>query len=343
MAEQHAEPAAQPGTTDPGTTPPPLPTRPDHVPWLAVAAFVVLAFGLGWLVCLPLWLDRGLANPLAKVLLIVLMFTPGLSAILVIRFVQKPQPTPILAYLGMWPLRPVRRTIWLAVIGLFGSVFIAVASALLAAALGVVKLDLVGFSGFAEIIKKQLAATGVSSTLPAPILVLVIAQLAAIPVGALINSVFAFGEELGWRGWLLPSLRPLGTWPALILTGAIWGLWHSPIILLGYNFRQPNLLGVLYMVLGCTFYGVFVGWLRLRSASVWPSAIAHGAFNASAGIAVLLMAAGSPGSPVDYLPLGWPGWIVCAVVAVVLVLTGQFRKQPSLGPASIGGTTPQSS
>lgn len=336
MAEEHAEPARKPGTTDPGTTapgtvPPPLPTRPDRVPWPAVGVFVVLAFGLGWLVCLPMWLSGGLANPLAGVLLILLMFTPGLAAIIVIRFVQKPQPRPMLAYLGMWPIRPVGRTIWLAVIGLFGSVLVSVASVFVAAAVGVIRLDLVGFSGFAAIIQRQLEATGSTSGLPLPIGILVLTQLAAIPFGALINSIFAFGEELGWRGWLLPSLRPLGTWPALILSGAIWGLWHSPVILLGYNFGQPNLLGVLYMVLGCTAYGVLIGWLRLRSASVWPSAIAHGAFNASAGIGVMLMAVGSPGSPVDFLPLGWAGWIVCAAIAVVLVLAGQFRRQPALG------------
>lgn len=300
------------------------------MPWPAVGAFVVLAYGLGWLVCLPLWLSRGLANPLAPVLLILLMFTPGISAVVVIRFMQRPQPKPMLAYLGMWPLQPVGRTILLAVVGLFGSVLVAVASVFLAAAVGVVKLDLVGFSGFAEIIQRQLEATGSTSGLPLPIGALVLAQLAAIPIGALINSVFAFGEELGWRGWLLPSLRPLGTWPALVLSGAIWGLWHSPVILLGYNFGQPNLLGVLYMTLGCAFYGVLIGWLRLRSASVWPAAIAHGAFNASAGVGAMLMAAGSPGSPVDFLPLGWPGWIVCAVLAVVLALTGQMGKQPAL-------------
>ncbi|WP_258566553.1 type II CAAX prenyl endopeptidase Rce1 family protein [Leucobacter luti] len=42
------------------------------------------------------------------------------------------------------------------------------------------------------------------------------------------NCIFTFGEEIGWRGWLLPALRPLGTWPALILSGAIWACGTRP-------------------------------------------------------------------------------------------------------------------
>ncbi len=44
-----------------------------------------------------------------------------------------------------------------------------------------------------------------------PVEIVVFAQIAMVPLGALLNSFFAFGEELGWRGWLVPALRPLGT------------------------------------------------------------------------------------------------------------------------------------
>lgn len=303
---------------------------PTRVPWPAVGAYILVSYGLAWLVALPLWLDEGLANPLAPMLLIALMFTPTAGTLVAARLVQRPRPAPLLTYLGIWPLRPTGRTIGLAAVGLFGSILISVASVLLAAALGFVRLDLVGFSGFAELLRRQLEAAGGPAELPAPVAVLVIAQLAAIPVGALINSLFAFGEEVGWRGWLLPSLRPLGIWPALLLSGAVWGLWHAPVILLGYNFGRTDLVGMAYMVLGCTAYGTFVGWLRLRSGSVWPAVVAHGAFNASANVGMLLLADGSPGTPVDYLPLGWPGWVVCALLVGGLVATRQFHKEGAL-------------
>jgi membrane protease YdiL (CAAX protease family) len=306
------------------------PDRPARVPWPAVAAYIVVAFGLAWLVALPLWLDGGLRNPLAPLILIAMMFTPTIGALVAVFVVQRPRPRSVPEYLGMWPLRPAWRLIGLTLAGIFGSIAISVAALFLAAAVGAVQLDLTGFSGFAELIRTQLAASGMEQQLPVPVGVLVAVQLLTIPFAALFNGFATVGEELGWRGWLLPSLRPLGTWPALLVTGALWGLWHSPLILLGYNFAEPNLLGVLLMTVGCMAYGVLIGWLRLRSGSVWPAVFAHGAFNASAGIGALLLAAGSPASPFALLPLGWTGWVVCTVIAVVLVLCGQFRRQPTL-------------
>lgn len=302
--------------------------RPQRVPWAAVAAYVAVAYALAWLVALPLWLNGGLRNPLAGILLIAMMYTPAIAALFVVFAVQRPRPVHVAEYLGIAPFRPARRIIGLALIGMFGSILVSVLSVLLAAAAGAIHLDLVTFSHFAGILRAQL--TAVHASVSVPVGLIVVLQLVAIPFGAMLNSVATVGEELGWRGWLLPSLRPLGTARSLLLTGLIWGLWHSPIILLGYDFGEPNLLGLLFMVVGCVLYGVLIGWLRLRSASLWPSVLAHGAFNASAGIGALLLAAGVPAPPVDYIPLGWPGWVVCASLIGVLAAFGQFRIQPTL-------------
>jgi membrane protease YdiL (CAAX protease family) len=314
----------QHGQTPPASSSPPL--VPATVPWTAVVTFVLLAGGLAWLVTLPLWLSgSGLANPLSILLLPLMMGTPAVAALIVVFLVQRPRPRPTAEYLGLWPLRPVGRTIWLTVIGIFGSALLVIFGVFLSGALGLVQLDLVTFSGFAQVLA---AASPAEQSIPVGLLVLI--QLLVIPFAAIVNGLFAFGEELGWRGWLLPSLRPLGTWPALLISGAVWGVWHSPLILLGYNFAQPNLYGVALMMGGCVFYGVLIGWLRLRSGSVWPSVFAHGAFNAAAGFLLLVVAADTTADPAATGPLGWVGWIVMAVVIAILVATGQFRKQPGL-------------
>lgn len=302
----------------------PFPTR---VPWIAVAAFVVIAFGLAWLVTLPLWLSgKGLATPGAIVSIVGMMYTPAAAALIVSFFVQRPRPRPLPEYLGLWPLRPVKRVLGLTLIGLFGAFLLVIVGVFVSAAFGLVHLDLVHFSAFHNVLEG--ASHGRS--IPIPISLLAVVEIATIPFGAVINSFATIGEELGWRGWLLPSLRPLGTWPALIVSGMVWGLWHAPIILLGYNFGQPNVLGVVMMVGGCLCLGILIGWLRLRSGSLWPPVFAHAAFNASAGFLAIVAAAGSNANPLIVGPLGFVPWAVMAVTIVVLVVTGQFRRQPRL-------------
>ncbi|KQY77240.1 metal-dependent membrane protease [Microbacterium sp. Root1433D1] len=297
-----------------------------RVPWTAVIVFVAVSFALAWLVALPLWLGDGLAEPISVLLLPVMMFTPAVAALVVTFVMRVPARGQRARFLGLWPMRPAKRVIWLMVAGWLVPPLLVGLGILLSAALGFVQLDLT-FAAFAAELEKAVPA---GTPLP-PVQVIVFAQLAMIPVGGLFNSLFAFGEELGWRGWLLPALRPLGTWPALILSGVIWGAWHSPVILLGYNFGRTDLTGVLLMIGGCVAWGIVLGWLRLRSASVWPAVIAHGSLNAAAGL-VLIVAATQPDMALAG-PLGVATWIVLALLTVVLVLTGQFRAQPELADA----------
>jgi uncharacterized protein len=307
------------------STPEPRASLPARVPWGAVVAYIVIAFGLAWLVALPLWLHDGLHNALAKPLLIVLMYIPAAAALIVVLTIQRLRPASIPEYLGIWPLRPVKRTLLLCVAGIVGGALLIIVGVFLAAALGVVRLDLANFSGFRDVIERT---TG--RPLEQPVGVLVAVQLVTIPFAAVFNGLATIGEELGWRGWLLPSLRPLGTWAALVISGAIWGLWHAPVILLGYDFDEPNLFGVGMMTGSSILLGTLVGWLRLRSASVWPCVFAHGAANAAGGFIALVYMAGTPVDPVAAGPGGWATWIVMAVVIAVLAATGQFRVQPRL-------------
>jgi len=303
------------------------PAAPIRVSAVSTVAFVLLACGLAWLVALPLWLGDGLASPLTGLLLPVMMYTPAV-AVLVVMLVLRPVPRgQRLRFLGMWPLRPVKRVIGMSVIALFGTIGVVVLAIVVAALFGWITLDLVAFSGFADVLQ-----AGPATAVPLPPLgVLVAAQLLAVPVAAAtVNAVAAFGEEIGWRGFLVPALRRYGTWPALLISGAVWGLWHAPIILLGYNFGRTDITGVLLMTAGCVAWGVLLGWLRLRSGSVWPAVFAHGAVNAAAGLPALLYAAGTRPDPALAFVLGASGWTACTVVAVFLMLTGQFRRQPSL-------------
>jgi len=301
-----------------------------RVSWWPIAAFVLLSFGLAWLVCLPLWLGGdGLGSPLLGVCALVMMTTPAIGALVVSRFVDRPASIP--RSLGLWPLRPARRLLASLGLALVVPVVLVLVALPIGAALGFYPADVTGFSAFRETVEQQVAQAtqglGDPGPLP-PIGLLVALQLVSIPVGALVNTVPALGEELGWRGFLLPRLLPLGAAPAVLLSGVAWGLWHSPLILLGYNYgvETPGWLGVLMMTGTCMVVGAVFSWLRLRSASVWPAALAHGAFNAAAGSYLLFAAAREPIDLVQGTILGWSGWIVPLLLVAVLAATGQFRR-----------------
>lgn len=323
-------PAAPPVTglpTEPAPTPPlgdPAAHWPATVPWRAVAVFVGVACALAWLVALPLWLGDGLGSPVLTLVALVTMWTPAAAVAVTVLALRTPA-RPRLRALGVWPLRPARRTLGFVGLAVVVPPLLVAVGVLVSAALGLVELDLVGFSGFAAQLEEALPA---GAELP-PVGVLVAAQLAALPVGALVNSVAAFGEEVGWRGWLLPALLPLGTWPALLVSGVVWGLWHSPLILLGYNFDRTDVTGVLLMVAGCVAWGVVLGWTRLRTGSVWPAVVGHGALNAAGGLVLLLAAAGQEPDMAVVGPLGVVTWGVLAVVVAVLAVTGQLRRRPA--------------
>ncbi|UOQ90260.1 CPBP family intramembrane metalloprotease [Agromyces endophyticus] len=306
----------------------PAPEARTSVPWVPVVVFAVVSCGLAWLVAWPLWVrGEGMADPMVPVIAAAMMLTPAVATLVAILVEARAggprRARDILRGLGMWPLRPARRTIGFSVVAIIAMpVLIAIGLAITWFA-GFAVLDPVGFSGFAEAFAAQLPA---DTPLP-PVGIVVALQFAMIPIAAVINAPFAFGEEVGWRGWLLPALRPLGDWPALLLSGAFWGFWHTPLILLGYNFGLTDVTGVLLMVLACTLFGILLGWTRLRTGSVWPAVFAHGSFNASAGMGALLVASGSPVPPAWLAgPLGLIMCIVFACMVALLAAAGQFRR-----------------
>jgi membrane protease YdiL (CAAX protease family) len=293
-----------------------------RVPWNAVALFTALVLLLAWAVAMPLWIGDLASQPIATVFVSAMMWTPALATLIVVLVMKVPRRD-VWRFLGVWPLRPVGRTIGFAVAALLGPIVITLLVVAVSAWFGLVELDLVHFSGFAE----QLAAAGVDPS-ALPLGTVVLTQLIAVPFAAVIpNALLAFGEEVGWRGWLLAALRPWGTWPALLFSGVIWGLWHAPVTLLGHNFGRTDATGVLLMIGGCVAWGVLLGWTRLRTGSIWPAVFAHGAMNAVGGIAVVLAAADQPIDLAVVGPLGVVAWVVIAAIVVAMVLAGAFREE----------------
>lgn len=308
---------------------------------LGLLAFLLVSFGAAWLLALPLWLGAGLMEPMAPLIAVALMFTPTLGTFAALLIERPARP---FANIGLWPIGRPGRFIGFLALAILVPAALALIALPVGALLGVFPADFAHFSGFEALLQSQ--AYLAELEMPAiPIALLVLAQISIIPLGAVLNLPPSLGEEIGWRGYLFPRLQDRwGTTPAILLSGLIWGLWHAPLILLGYNY--PNASGplaLLLMVGMCTVFGAVFSWLRARSGSVWPAAIAHGTFNATASMPLLFVALGGRIDTVHATALGWSGWIVPAVVVVILVVTKRFTPVvlPAPRPRPQAGRRPQ--
>lgn len=277
-------------------------------------AFLVAAFGLSWAVALPLWLGDGLRTPLVGLLATLMMFTPAVGVLAAWLFTRAPARQ-WLRETGLTLGEHKGRTALLVLAAWLGIPLLVALSVAASVAVGVLRVDLDGLSLF----QAQLRAQG----LPAPESLTSIAVLqvvVAVLVGPVLNAIPALGEEWGWRGYLLPRLAGTrGTVAGLLLSGAIWGLWHAPLTLLGYNYPSLGPWAALYFTGFCVLAGVVFGWLRLRSGSVWPAVVAHASLNAVAPFTLLL---GDVAAPPDLMVAGlggMVGWVLLAVCGALLL------------------------
>ena len=98
-------------------------------------------------------------------------------------------------------------------------------------------------------------------------------------IGSIVSTVICFGEEYGWRGYLQSELFKLGRVRGVLLLGAIWGVWHWPGILMGWNYPDHPMLGMLLMVFDCIASGVVYSYAVLKTGSVLLAAFLHAVNN----------------------------------------------------------------
>jgi membrane protease YdiL (CAAX protease family) len=168
---------------------------------------------------------------------------------------------------------------------------------------------------------RQLIAMSPSVSSLSPWMVTILMLIQGVLIAPIINSIATFGEEFGWRAYLLPKLMPLGGRKAMLLMGVIWGVWHWPVIFMGYEYGSsyPGYpwVGPLLFIWVTFGLAIFLGWLTLRGKSVWPAVIAHAAVNGVAGVAFFAMT-GEPNMLLGPLPVGIIGSLGFALVAIAI-------------------------
>jgi membrane protease YdiL (CAAX protease family) len=294
--------------------------------------FLLMAFGLSWLFALPMWVSGGSVNSSATVVTgLAMMTTPTLGVLAVWRLQHRE------VSLRDWARQSgitlgERRSSTLALVAAtwIGVPLLTVLAVAVSAAVGVLSVDLDGLSLF-----RQMLNQAVGQDIPLDPATLVVVQFgAAVLIAPVINAIPALGEEWGWRGWLLPHLLRLGTWRALLLSGAIWGAWHAPLTLRGYNYAELGAWAAPVFVGFCVIFGALLGWLRLTTGSVWPAVIGHAALNAAAGMTFLVGDAADPPNLAIAGITGVVGWVLLAAVAAIVLAVRPIR---SAGTAQVEG------
>ncbi len=287
-----------------------------------IRIFLAFSFGISWLTALVIYLTGGLADsptftigniPLSLALVLMAtayMFGPAIANVIT-RLLTKEGKTGLnlrphfdhgrwLYYLAAWFLPGL-----LTLLGV-----------------GFFFLILPGyFDAELNILVDQLTLTGMEAV--NPWLIIIIQTIQALIMAPVLNALPTFGEEFGWRGYLQPKLLPLGGRKAILLTGVIWGVWHWPIILMGYNFGSDYFgapfLGPLAMVWFTVTVSALFGWVTIKADSVWPAVIGHGALNGIAAIGLLFLQ-NNPDALLGPTPVGLLGGIGFTLTAIVLFL-----------------------
>lgn len=134
------------------------------------------------------------------------------------------------------------------------------------------------------------------------------AAAAVVPVLA-VQTVFAFGEETGWRGWLVTRTQHLGFVAAAVISSVVWVVWHLPALAL---LPMGSVADSAAYLVGIASWAPFLVALRVVSGSVWPAVIAHGALNS---VRVFLLQSIAESGGVDWRveAVGWLLWLAAAV------------------------------
>jgi len=352
-------------TSQPSVITSPAVLTPSKVNWLHVGWFLGLTFGLTWLIDLVIYLNGGLTNPAAKLLMQSQMLMPAFAALLLGMFFFKEsrvyyktnQTTSrwfiyyyffltfaYLAVAGLGLLKPAQGLVlssYLALLSIIGLVLLvllrwrggpqAFAGAGMAGGnwriwllygLGVILFCAVEtllnyvFKLGHPANPAALYPPGATASIP-PMVLMGSTFFNMVILGPILGLIISFGEEYGWRGYLQSELVHLGRIRGVGLLGIIWGIWHWPIIWMGYNYPGQPVLGSLLMVVFTVLLAYFLAYAVFKSKGVWTAAYLHGLLNQT--MAFFMFAVFAPASIVMSFSIGIPG-LLLAVPVILLIL-----------------------
>ncbi|GAC1363049.1 MAG: CPBP family intramembrane metalloprotease [Herpetosiphon sp.] len=288
-----------------------------------VLIFLALAFGIAWALWVPLLfgLHVSTTHPLFQLAILPGGFAPAVAAIIVRKWVTREgfRDAGLVLNLTHWRIY-VFALLW----PLAASFLIAG----LVVGLGIERPDW----SVTHAIRALAAGRGSGAALPRWLPYVLPVQLV---FNAVIVAPLLWGEEFGWRGYLQQRLYPGQPVRAAVVTGLIWGVWHYPLILAGYEYPQNRLLGLLLFPVSTVLLAIILGWILERSGSIWATSVGHAAINTVGGSLSVLWFMDSPRWVLVSF-VGVLGWVPLGILAAGIVVSGQLNKAAAAIPKRAG-------
>lgn len=268
--------------------------KKNNINFKKVSTFILLAYALAWIPEFWYFSSGGTVNsPWFILLALGCMFTPAIAAIILQATIDKSTLSEIgLNYIfNKW---------------YFVAIGIALAVALISIPVSALLSESELTNGLPFILEQINNSAGIPNsdknlaiqTLEQygswlPYMLIGAGIIGAMIAGPTINAIPALGEELGWRGFLYQELKPLGFWPSSLITGVVWGIWHLPLIINGFNYPEAPVAGIFMMVLFTVLLSPIFTHIRERSETVLVPAVFHGTINSIAGLPLLFFTGAS--------------------------------------------------
>lgn len=155
-----------------------------------------------------------------------------------------------------------------------------------------------------------------AAAMPTPVLLLTMA-ISMLITGPIFGLIISFGEEYGWRGYLQTELIRLGRIRGVFLLGVIWGIWHWPVIWMGYNYPGQPILGSILMVLYCVILAYFLAYAVFKSNGIWVAAFLHALNNQA--LSFFMATIVKPNSMLFSFGIGIPSLLLGAIVVLLIL------------------------
>ena len=289
----------------------------NYIDYRRISIFLIVAYAPAYLMDFMIYLigsEKALMNPFYQSLIVGRMYIPMLGVVLSLLIMK----TGVKDGLKMYGLRIGRRFPQLLLLGASIPYLIYI--------IGIAYGYLIGFPVMNPVEKVYPMLSKEVRHLLSPSTLLALSLISAFISGISLNTLFAIGEEIGWRGLMLDELGKRFSLPITsIIIGIVWSLWHAPLIILfGYNYPTNRLLGILLYTVICIIWTYILSILKILGGSIIPAAVMHGMLNAM----VVLMLSTIPVQRVLGMPVGLLSMVSSITVLIPMIILERVIRSP---------------